>query len=1260
MFTLRRKKMLNAFLGIFVPVLIIAISVFFIAKNLNNQTNAAAGDGSAIRITDSEWISYDEPYGHGTNRYWAVRGSSWYQAYCANPYLGYPSGDREVKLPDDNANNDKIKFLVYVSTVSNSHNQQIMNALFRWAAPGSQDLTIATDRIYALVHIIIGGVNGDYYPFENYPDVIASINATIGAVEYYINNNDQAWQEAEKYQLMGIKSGYVGGDPSQGYYQNVVWIEPKYGNIQLWKYDLETAAYNVEHGTNKTLGSASLSGISFVVCDENGANCSNPQVSNSYGYVVFTGLQPGRYVVKETATNTSYLKTAADQSVEIVNDGETKTLYFGNQVIRGDVKFVKKDKNANTPMANVAFRIESSKTHESHIVVTNSSGVVNTANSHIPHNQRTNCYDSTFQAGQSITDQTCGTWFGLIPGSTTMTTVNNNLGALPYDTYTIYELACTANQHCTATGREKSFTVNSNNTVVDLGDWENTCNYTITTEAYDGTNGNTDKTDKFIVVGEVSVVKDEVSYCAAANTDYKLVGKLIRKDNDATVASSSVNITTGGDGCGTTTVSFTVLPNQEPGINYTDLVVYEYLQKPDGTTLASHEDKNSAGQTIYVYSLATRAGDNKDEDKIVDAKSDAVIKDEIDYCLMANQSFTIKGELIDAGSGEPVKNNGTAVQRTLNFSPNSKCGQIEMTIPFDATEYAGKEIVVYQTVYYGNTNIVAVDHRDQGDLNQTVMVFSIDTIATDTYDGDHIIDADIASSRIKDTIDYCFRAGREYTIRGILVDKRTGQNVKIDGHDVKQQITFTPTENCGRTEMFFDADYSQIAGAEVVAFEYVDFQDNEILAHTDINDDDQTIDVFSLATTATDTHDGDHILDASREDSNIKDTIRYCVKPGETYKIKGILMNKNTGESLKINNQEITKTIQITPATACGQTEMIFEFDTTYLGGTEIVVFETLEYKGRDVLTHANLRDANQTVDVYWIETLATDSTDGDKILLDEEEAHVRDIVDYCLKAGETYTIKSIVMNTKNGLPLEINGEKVETSVTITPTTSCGFAEVNFDLDTSELAGYDLVMFEELFYQGRMVLEHSTLHDKRETFSVLSLNTNAEDLDDGDKLFEADDEITIKDRVDYCLIEGKTFTIEGVVMDKTTKSIVLIDGAPIRQAIEVTPEEACGSTVMTYKLNTNGLGGHELVIFESLYYDGDLILAHEDFSNEPETVSVLLPPPDTGLITNMDEGGASAATTQIVMIVLATLPLGYLGYKICTKKKLSHHRVDFN
>lgn len=81
--------------------------------------------------------------------------------------------------------------------------------------------------------------------------------------------------------------------------------------------------------------------------------------------------------------------------------------------------------------------------------------------------------------------------------------------------------------------------------------------------------------------------------------------------------------------------------------------------------------------------------------------------------------------------------------------------------------------------------------------------------------------------------------------------------------------------------------------------------------------------------------------------------------------LTGKLMDKATGEALKdADGNEIFSTTTFTPEKAGGTADVAFEFDGSKLTGTTAVVFETLTRNGVEIAAHADIDDADQTVEL--------------------------------------------------------------------------------------------------------------------------------------------------------------------------------------------------------------------------------------------------------------------------------------------------------
>lgn len=125
-----------------------------------------------------------------------------------------------------------------------------------------------------------------------------------------------------------------------------------------------------------------------------------------------------------------------------IKDAHSLSSYLGDNAIikeevslRGDIKFKKVALDTDKPLSGIAFKITSKTTGESHVVVTDENGMIDT--SAIKHSENTNAADKD---NKTIS----GTWFyGNDDGEKK---IDDSLGALPYDIYEIEELATDVNK----------------------------------------------------------------------------------------------------------------------------------------------------------------------------------------------------------------------------------------------------------------------------------------------------------------------------------------------------------------------------------------------------------------------------------------------------------------------------------------------------------------------------------------------------------------------------------------------------------------------------------------------------------------------------------------------------------------------------------------------------------------------------------------------------------------------------------------------
>jgi len=275
-------------------------------------------------------------------------------------------------------------------------------------------------------------------------------------------------------------------------------------------------------------------------------------------------------------------------------------------------------------------------------------------------------------------------------------------------------------------------------------------------------------------------------------------------------------------------------------------------------------------------------------------------------------------------------------------------------------------------------------------------------------------------------------------------------------------------------------------GRELFEFEVSIYRHNHIINLGTLTN--EYVPVPEIGTTAMDRETTTNNAIVS-ETTTIIDTVYYSgLQSGKWYTLKGILMDKATGEPLLIDGEEVTAEKRFRAFAVSGAVTMEFTFNSLLLGGKSVVVFESLYLDGEEIAVHADIDDEGQTVVFFGPEigTMAS-GKDGNKIIPLDEEAVIIDTVSFeNLVAGETYTLKGILMDKKTGEPVLVDGKTVISEVTFAAEDTSGSVEVMFSFDSTELEGLVLVVFEYLYYEDRLIAEHTDIDDEAQTVTVES------------------------------------------------------------------------------------------------------------------------------------------------------------------------------
>lgn len=631
-------------------------------------------------------------------------------------------------------------------------------------------------------------------------------------------------------------------------YEFVMADEVMRGGVLIEKRDLES-------GLLTPLGGASLDGTLFEITNKSinavyvngalyqpGEVCATIEVMDGIAQTDARALPYGTYQMVESKPGEGYLHT--DQivrSFQIRKDGEIIEYRDGdaayNQVIRGDLQFVKVGEGGESNMhrfANVAFKLTSETTGETHIVVTDENGEVRTVSDWNPHSQNTNGNDDV--EDESAWDDHNGTWFGLTTEGW-MVDVQDELCALPYDTYTLEELPCAGNAGYELV-KVPNITISRNNTTIYLG----TIDDQFEGVPEIGTTATVNGEHTAEPAEKVTLVDTVVYKNLKVGQTYKLSGVLMDKATGEPLLVGEQQVTaelefTPDSPDGTVELTYTFDASALAG---TSVVVFEDLYQGENV-VTSHADLEDEDQTVTFGQPEIGTTATINGEKTAQPAEQITITDTVEYSgLTIGQEYKLSGVLMDKETGEPLVIGEEQVTSEATFTPAETNGTIDVLFTFDATGLEGTDLVVFEKLFLGETEIAS--HEDLEDEGQTVTFVETPKIGTTaTVDGQHTADP-TGEITIVDVVEYTgLNPSQIYTVSGILMDKGTGEALLVDGVEITAETEFVAEESSGTVELTYTLDASTLAGTTIVVFETLYSDGVEIASHADINDEDQTI-----------------------------------------------------------------------------------------------------------------------------------------------------------------------------------------------------------------------------------------------------------------------------------------------------------------------------------------------------------------------------------------------------------------------------------
>lgn len=377
----------------------------------------------------------------------------------------------------------------------------------------------------------------------------------------------------------------------------------------------------------------------------------------------------------------------------------------------------------------------------------------------------------------------------------------------------------------------------------------------------------TDKIDngKDVFANEKQVIVDTVKYSnLIEGRNYKMTGTLMDKETGKPVMENGKEITAEKEfvaekANGTVELEF-VIENAKT-LEGKTTVAFENLYR-DKKLVAVHADIEDKDQSVHFPKIRTTLTENKTESKEIHAIEKVKLTDVVKYeNLLKGEKYIAKGVVIDKVTKEEL------AKAEKEFTAEDVNGSVKLDFELNAKDLKGKDLVCFEELYrIGEKDVQSEDpqnpttekektekliaiHKDINDEGQTVGVVEPEVKTTATVNGAKKATA-ANNMTIVDKVEYKdLVIGKEYTIKGKLMDKGTNKPLLIDGKEVTSELTFTADKKDGFKDLVFKFDGSKLGGKTLVVFEDI-YQDGNLIAtHADINDVAQTIDIEKVPPT---------------------------------------------------------------------------------------------------------------------------------------------------------------------------------------------------------------------------------------------------------------------------------------------------------------------------------------------------------------------------------------------------------------------------
>lgn len=687
-----------------------------------------------------------------------------------------------------------------------------------------------------------------------------------------------------------------------------------------------------------------------------------------------------------------------------------------------------------------------------------------------------------------------------------------------------------------------------------------------------------------------SSITDTITYSnLTGGKEYTIKGMLIKKSDgskipllneDGTIlkdskgkqaTEKSVTMTANANGLGHYSIKYYFNSN---GLEKDSVVAYAFIyDKATGELLGSHEDITDADQTVSFrgreLSMITVATDDATDSDISYIPDDGwgYISDKVSYVgLDKNRSYRLKTEIYEIENGKvsdtPVSINtsGMTFEKAIytRFQPTSDSGTVEVS-----------------NIRFG---------LPEGKVDLTTRKFVV--YETLTYDD--------GSSIMKN-------------------GKVDPGSIHKDPNDTNQIVTYsdlpidtvaTVANTASHKTGYISGKLSQTSIAETITLENLNAtKEYELSPYVMFKDTEEILDKAKV-----------YLVDAKG-----KKTLITKASDGSTFKPNGGGWGSDSG---RFKFTALAKTMQM---------KLVFDLSAykDSLAGREVVVCEEVGgmqlVDGDEYYTtygeHADLNDADQTVKFIssTIKTEASMVSTNTKYAYALGNDVVKDTVSLTgLIPGEIYNLQGYVVDRASK---QILAQNVKT---FKANTDNDTVSMELGIDVSSLAGKDLVVYEDLYYTGSLIASHSDINDADQTVTILNPTIKTSASASRSSVYR--DRVILEQSSDIYdtvsmtgLIPGKTYTVEGQVIEKSSEEPVTLKGTSAKTGgtnlvVTLSEDKLSATTTFTavgesqdvvfhYIIDSTYYAGKSVVVVEDLYYSDNLIATHRDLTDTDQTLT---------------------------------------------------------